>query len=893
MLTRVARAVLVLLAGVLPLEVASAQTRICTYEIPDWIADLDGVEAVLSEGDLKEAGILIEVMNRDFECLREPVPPEQLLRYAQFRAYRAFHSQDADGSVLWGRVAEFIQPGAGYPEWVPETHPIREQLEWEDPAEIVTVEGKYIQHPKKGGVFLNGRFLTSPTAPVEVPVWLQVFDKAGTRVEAYWQEGPSFPDRYLTDNAAAAAKAAPPRWWVPSAAAVTAVVAAPTPEPVVEPEPEPVVEPEPEPVVVVEPEPEPIVEPEPEPEPVVAVVPEPQPEPFVEPEPVVAVMPEPVVAVMPEPVVEPEPAVAEPDETLPQVTRAADLSSAAAPQRSDADCPEEAVTAASIAEVSATATQAFADTDRDQFEASFDALRVNIPCLTEIMDPAGVAVVHRLYAYRAFVDGNDPAALRSFQSALALDPEYVLPESIAPAGGPLYEMYERGRVSPEVSRVGFGEPTGMVGYVDGATSARRPISAPAVIQLRTNAGEVHWSAYLTPVDPLPDWLPSAKEALMAAVGEVVVDEFKELRVSQEARREQLQRERRKLLAEAESAFTLTAEQARAGTDEGRLALEGYIAKYDNASVQLDSDSADVVVPQVAAARAWLQVYGAEDAEGQVSEHAEKVEVARTEVRSTASGEWTRTERLIAEADYESEEAVVAFVGKYNAARVEVGEASERVFVPEVDVAKDWVQIYALADEKLPDTADSLKVVLEMAEERKDLDIVIMQRISTETAALMVRARDDWTAAMRVAEVSTDAGRVSVEHFVEEYTDAAVTVEGQRIPVTIPEIADAQAWLANPPSPEPEVAEVTPLPTEPMPTIRRGNRKAKLMGTAIGLGTAAGALYGGSWVTRSLYNNDPDDATYYLTNGTYIASVALGTAAAGFLLGSLTTPKEAK
>ena len=121
---------------------------------------------------------------------------------------------------------------------------------------------------------------------------------------------------------------------------------------------------------------------------------------------------------------------------------------------------------------------------------------------------------------------------------------------------------------------------------------------------------------------------------MAEVGETVVDEFKELRLTQEARLTAVTAARISVLAAAETEFTLTAEAARTGGDEGREALEAYVAKYDNASVPVGDENADVVVPHVAAARAWLQVYGAEDAEVEAAEHAQNVEVARTEVRDT-------------------------------------------------------------------------------------------------------------------------------------------------------------------------------------------------------------------------------------------------------------------
>jgi len=468
----------------------------------------------------------------------------------------------------------------------------------------------------------------------------------------------------------------------------------------------------------------------------------------------------------------------------------------AAPASSAVDCPAEAVTVATIASLSAAATEAFAAADRARFETVGASMPGAIGCLTEVMSATEAGAIHRLHAYRAFVGGDDASALRSFQVALALDASYVLPSAIAPPGGALATLYERGRTSPPVATVPFGTPSGMTAYVDGAAVKRRPISAPALVQLQTADG-VYWSRYLTPMDPLPEWLPSAEEALLAAVGEAVIDDFVELRASQAAHQERVVTARAALLAEAEKTFTSTATAARVGDEDGRLALEAYVAKYDNAGVVVDGQSENVVIPQVAAARAWLRTYGVEGAEATVASHAIAVEAARAGTRETASGEWKRTEALIAEADYGGPEAVASFVDRYGDAMVAVGDAEERVFVPEVDVAQDWSAIYGLAAQELPDTHDSLKVVLGLVEEREVLDRDLMLRISDETAALLARASREWAAAMALTDPVEQ--RTTIETFATRYGSAAIVLKGEWLPVDVPEAALADEWLdAHPP-----------------------------------------------------------------------------------------------
>ncbi len=791
---------------------ASAQSRVCEYETSQWDTDVGAIEAALTSANLKEARILIELHERQIECLSAPVPPHALARYGQIRAYVAFHQQDDVGATRWARLAEQTSPATPWPAWVPPEHPVREILAWADPTELVGANGKGVAHPKKGAVLVNGRMLSEPTVPADTPLLVQIHDAKGARLESFWHDGP-LPPRLLAD---APVTARAPKWLVvvpePAREAPAIVAAVEPPEPVVEP-----------PVPVVD-------APAPEPEPV-ATAPE---------------------------------APARP----------------AAPSRSDLGCPDEPVTVASIAELSAQATDAFANTDRERFDATYDDLRVRIPCLAEVMAPAEAAVVHRLFAFRAFVAGDDQATLRSMQVAQQLDPAYALPESIAPPGGPLHQLYERGRENPDVARVGFGEPDGLSGYVDGSASARRPISAPTFLQLRTEDGDVHWSAYLTPEDPLPAWLPSVKEAVLASVGAQVVDEFKALRVAQETRREQLTQARADVLGEAERAFTEAATAARAGDDSGRAALEAFVSRYDDASVAVGDAQEAVVVPQVAAARAWLKVYADEQAEEKVAAHAAEVEQARDEVRDTARTDWQETEVLIAQADYESDRAVFAFIERYDGARVEVSDAVEPVFVPQVDTAKDWAQIYTLAKDKLPDTSDSLKIVLDLAEERRTVDTSVMQRIARETTALLGRAREDWETAMAVAERDDAAGRIAVERFIGRYSAATIDIDGEVVAVDVPEVPIATAWLAGPPA-APVEETVVLGPT------KRGKR----IGAAVGFGAAGAGLYGASWVSRLAYDHDRSNAMFYTTNGIYAGSAVLSSIALGYFISALTTPKE--
>jgi len=195
---------LVLLGVLCPVHQASAQTRICSLPIADFAKRVDTMDADLKKVDLKETQIEVELMDKDWMCLDDPVPPRLIARYAHVRALLAFMHADPDEALRWNRAAAYADPSLDWPDWIPEGHPIRHQLEMADEMEITTVQGKYLANPNKGGIFLDGRFATEPKAPEEVPVLMQVFDKKQAKLGTEWLDGPNFPRQWVTDDAKAA-----------------------------------------------------------------------------------------------------------------------------------------------------------------------------------------------------------------------------------------------------------------------------------------------------------------------------------------------------------------------------------------------------------------------------------------------------------------------------------------------------------------------------------------------------------------------------------------------------------------------------------------------------------------------------------------------------------------
>ncbi|MBW2253428.1 MAG: hypothetical protein JRI25_02375 [Deltaproteobacteria bacterium] len=489
---------------------AFAQMRICVYTIEDWVQDVDEIQANLivpeeETPNFKEAGILIEVMDREWECLVRPVPPEEILRYAQIRAYVSFHSGDPDEALRWNRAAQYMDPSAAFPDWVPEWHPLREQLEWEDPTEITTSEGKHIAHPKKGGVFMNGRFLTAATAPEEVPTLVQVYDKKGARVDIHWQQGSYFKPALVTEEAVVA-KA--PKWFIPPAPlSGPAVAAADVEEEAVMEEAPPVEEEEP---VAEEPEEAPVVvEEEPEEEEPAAEEPAeeaPPEEEVTEEEPA----PEPEeaeTAEVPPEAVEEEPAeeaVAEAEPAAPAevTTVAAGAAFAALVGTSDA-CPEK-TTLAALQEATAKGVTAYVDNDKSGLDKAWTAAKESASCLGEQADPGTVAALHRLHAYAQYHGGNADGALQSLRAAAALDPDFVVPVEVAPEAGALSALSTVAHVSTQTYSASFEAPEGTQTWVDGTESTERPADSPSLIQVVTPDG-VQWSGWVT-TETLPAWM---------------------------------------------------------------------------------------------------------------------------------------------------------------------------------------------------------------------------------------------------------------------------------------------------------------------------------------------------------------------------------------------------
>lgn len=157
------------------------------------------------------------------------------------------------------------------------------------------------------------------------------------------------------------------------------------------------------------------------------------------------------------------------------------------------------------ADVSA-AQLAMAGLETDAFAAAVADARLALGCVTSPLNPLDAAAYHTLMGLDAFMGGKEDSAARSFQTVLAITPDFQLPALIAPAHGPLASIIDTARTLP-ASAVEALPPFDGIVRVDGVTSLTRPKDRPCILQLVSAKGVVSNTYYLAPGEALPRWAP--------------------------------------------------------------------------------------------------------------------------------------------------------------------------------------------------------------------------------------------------------------------------------------------------------------------------------------------------------------------------------------------------
>jgi len=234
-----------------------------------------------------------------------------------------------------------------------------------------------------------------------------------------------------------------------------------------------------------------------------------------------------------------------------------------------------------------------------------------------------------------------------------------------------------------------------------------------------------------------------------------------------------------------------------------------------------------------------------------------LDVAETTLRNEASDAWASLSPLLGAGGPVAERTVQAFIVRYDGAVVRGGGQERRVRIPELTLARGWMEGTA------PVTIPTTPVELEPA---------VAPELQQETPRELQPNPEPIVAAWSPAP--------SVVAPVEEPAPLASPPE----PVPPPEpVSPPPEPVSSPPGPVPPpepVATGATLPTEALVIERRGG----IWASAITVDLLAAAAYGGAHLMRRGFDRQPSEALFYGTNGAFYGSIGLG--ASGLVLTSV-------
>jgi len=203
--------VLALLAAV---TLAHAQGAPCdaSFDINRMIDGMDKVDASFEAFDAENARVVLKALKADMPCLRDRVHTNHLVRFARQKATGAFFDQDELEMAYWAQLA-FLNPEVPWPASITPDHPVRDQLSFIEPEEVIHTDDT-LEVPKGGAFVMDGRLTPEAAATPEAPHFVQIFDRSGTVIDSYWQDGVVFKEKYLAEESTGDAVPTP-RWWTP------------------------------------------------------------------------------------------------------------------------------------------------------------------------------------------------------------------------------------------------------------------------------------------------------------------------------------------------------------------------------------------------------------------------------------------------------------------------------------------------------------------------------------------------------------------------------------------------------------------------------------------------------------------------------------------------------
>jgi hypothetical protein len=194
---------LIAFAAMFLVSVSFAQELACEgpYTNEILLTELDGIDDAFRSFDPKRARKLLSTTHRKLLCLDERADPLGLARLSRQLALTFFFDQDEDAMRRWSMMSRKLAPDLPWHADMGTDHPFRAQFSEFEIAEMAGPKKSLIP-PKSGGVFWNGSYVDEPKAPMEMPALVQLVDKKGKWIAAWWQDGSAWPQHMLGEPGA-------------------------------------------------------------------------------------------------------------------------------------------------------------------------------------------------------------------------------------------------------------------------------------------------------------------------------------------------------------------------------------------------------------------------------------------------------------------------------------------------------------------------------------------------------------------------------------------------------------------------------------------------------------------------------------------------------------------